>query len=821
MEKRTVRRRTWDNLTDLSEEELRRQIILPLLAATDGLHSIQDVHGLNEKGLDVIFYERGAIEDLCYGLQLKKGNISGGGTSEGVVSDIITQLGIASDLSHPVAVEGNGKVQIDRFIVATSGRISGTARDEIASRLKKIPVTYWDGTAIERRIRQSIPELFSAADGAVVAYLRATMEEYDQLDALDQIPGVAKRTLTQVYEEPTLRRRFAVPFQVSSEPAKSFAPEEEEKKKQAPGAVLTVVQAQRLPALQLAETTEPTVIIGDQDAGKTALLRMIALQRGGALLKGSVGSELKGVPVLIRAKDIVAKNLSCLAAVQAELKNNSGDPLAESLEDDLKAGMYLLLIDGFSELSSQEFKENVFAAIEGFRKEYPQTKIIVSGRPADFLRPHFFDSYTQYFIEEFDQRQVSSLLNKWTSDSPGLADVARSLSKRIREALQLPGSPISATIGVMLYEEERRYITNTAEAVDRYMVIRLGRYSHELGVKQEIEWTRKLDILGEIALEMVDTDTDQLPTAAFLDKVNAVFEKLGEKHRGDVVIAELLESGVLSEDDRGLFFHRTAFRDFFAAHAINQLPNPNEFIRTHLVDKKWGLALAFAAGLKRKNTELLEILTAEVKSIRKNAIGAPSSDYFYAAYLLGRILSNSETAQESARLEVLRELLAALQMSLPEFVEAAKAQFGNIGEIAALIGTEHTFFATVGVPWLENQFELLAHDPALSEEQRYFSAGTHLHLGCGHGLDLIDVVASNTGDTRVLLALKVLVEQVMRERNLNGKQRDAYKVVMRKINRRLARPERKREARELTQIRSKILKLETQRLNRLIREKKR
>ena len=200
---------TWDQLSELSEERLRQNVLLPLLALTPDIHGINDVHGRNEKGLDVIFHEAGSIRTTCYGLQLKKGNISGGGTSGGGnVKEIVSQLQLATDLTHPIAVGGEGRVQIDHYIVATSGRISETAREEIASRVGKIPVTYWDGTELLRRIKLYIPELLATANGSLVAYLKTLVIKFDSLDTLDQIPGVAHRTLSQVYEEPTLRRRF-------------------------------------------------------------------------------------------------------------------------------------------------------------------------------------------------------------------------------------------------------------------------------------------------------------------------------------------------------------------------------------------------------------------------------------------------------------------------------------------------------------------------------------------------------------------------------------------------------------------------------------
>ena len=45
----------WQRLRELSEESLRTKVMLPLLAATPGLHRISDVHGRNEKGLAYYF----------------------------------------------------------------------------------------------------------------------------------------------------------------------------------------------------------------------------------------------------------------------------------------------------------------------------------------------------------------------------------------------------------------------------------------------------------------------------------------------------------------------------------------------------------------------------------------------------------------------------------------------------------------------------------------------------------------------------------------------------------------------------------------------
>lgn len=61
------------------------------------------------------------------------------------------------------------------------------------------------------------------------------------------------------------------------------------------------------------------------------------------------------------------------------------------------------------------------------------------------------------------------------------------------------------------------------------------------------------------------------------------------------------------------------------------------------------------------------------------------------------------------------------------------------------------------VPWLGKQFELLAHDATLTDEQRYFVAGTHAHLGCVKYAEVLSTVITETEETSVLLALKALI----------------------------------------------------------------
>jgi hypothetical protein len=747
----------------MSETELRTQVVIPVLRATAGVTSVTDVHGQNERGLDVIFFLESEIENLCYGLQLKKGNIGGGGTSKRTVKQIVDQLQLADDFEHPVAVTHVGEFRIDRFIVATSGTISTTAQQEIAKRVNKIPVSFWEGTEIIRRIHKYLPELLKVSDGATVQYIRTVTEEFDAEPALRRIfdPGLGKGTDTTVR------------------------------------------------ALALMGENHNAVVVADQDGGKTAMLRMLGLRALRATLEGSK----LALPIIVRAKEILTAGFSVEDALATELRRRKSPDLAETIEADLEAGNYFVCVDGFSEVTDITLKDLVHERITGFAERFPKVRIVVSARPHDFLQPKFFRDFYHYAIEPFSDQQSVALIRKWTGESAKFADVAANMVDRLREALQLPGSPIPATIGVMLHEEQNRYITNTAEAIERYMVIRLGRYAMELGMKQEVDWARKQDLLSEIAFDMVEADQDVIAVESFIIRVDELMLRQGDEPRGSRVLDELVDSGVLNLEGSTLNFFRSSFRDFFAAHHLRQRGDLDAFATDRLLQRRWGSVITFAAGLRRNNSRLLNQMSASVAAHKARAVdGVLGDDYFYSAYLSGRVLSNSESSDHAAKVAALRTTLEGVKDSVPELQQLATDQYGNIGILMAVFAAEHSFFVAIGVPWIRNQLLELMQATDLSDEERYFLASAYASLGYDDCHAVLRQAITESTSTRVLLVLQLLITRIV-GRELKGKEADALRDLRSLVDKRLA--SRKEEVSSLVQIKQKALRVEMERMRRL------
>ena len=507
-------------------------------------------------------------------------------------------IGLATEFRHPVATQPSGEYLIERFIVATNGKISSAAREEIARRIKSIPVDFWDIHEITKRAQEVYPEILTGNDVKLVEYLRETKVRCNTLDALDQITGIDTQTLSDVFVEPQLRRRFD-PTLADNDILKK--------------------QIKKTPALSLKSAEHNTVIIAEQNEGKTSIFRMIAYNLSNELLSNnsSIDDSEYRIPILLRAQNVLKKG-SLIEAITDYLKNATLSHLADMLvNDEATWSSYLILIDGFSELPDDRLKRSCGELIERAIKSHRNIISAIAARPDDFLHPGYFNDFFHYTIEEFSQQQVRSLVGKWTHDAVEFEDVADKMVSRIREALQLPGSPIPAIIGVMLYEKEHRYITNTAEAVDRYMVIRLGRYAQEMGIRLEVDWTRKQDLIAEIAFGMVNDSIDSIDETETVRKLDGIYDRMGEKSKSNIVINELVDSGVLERKAGNLSFYRTAFRDFFAAHYLrDKFEEFEEFFEQHLYQRKWGQVLVFAAGLRRHNNQLLCRLNQKIEKNR-------------------------------------------------------------------------------------------------------------------------------------------------------------------------------------------------------------
>ncbi|MBI3379672.1 hypothetical protein HY029_02885 [Candidatus Gottesmanbacteria bacterium] len=135
------------------EATVRKRLVSALrevLTKTDPELLVEEVHGVGEHGLDIIFLARDYIgEKHCFGIQVKAVNISCQGHPTKDIKEIIGQLTIATGYNYKFQTDNT--YEFSGFYVVTDKEISEVAKKYISSAFRHgKPIYYLYGERLER-----------------------------------------------------------------------------------------------------------------------------------------------------------------------------------------------------------------------------------------------------------------------------------------------------------------------------------------------------------------------------------------------------------------------------------------------------------------------------------------------------------------------------------------------------------------------------------------------------------------------------------------------------------------------------------------------
>lgn len=134
------------------EDRLRKRLVNALKNkfTKDPEQIVQDVHGISEYGLDVIFLVKNFWGKLhCFGIQIKAGRLTCRSTPTKGVKEIIGQLAIAS--GREFKCQSDNKYEFSGFYVVVEGSISETAKNYICSAFNQgKPIYFLHGEDLKR-----------------------------------------------------------------------------------------------------------------------------------------------------------------------------------------------------------------------------------------------------------------------------------------------------------------------------------------------------------------------------------------------------------------------------------------------------------------------------------------------------------------------------------------------------------------------------------------------------------------------------------------------------------------------------------------------
>lgn len=143
-------------LQDLSEDDLRKKIIIPYLDIS--CIQVEDWCGPSEKGKDIVYVRKDMLsQDVTGAVIIKKENIRKSGTKNTHIREIKNQVEEACSSEIPFPLDPDKKTHIQEIYVLTPYNITPEARDYINENIgKKMQVRFINGDQLVLKIETLI-----------------------------------------------------------------------------------------------------------------------------------------------------------------------------------------------------------------------------------------------------------------------------------------------------------------------------------------------------------------------------------------------------------------------------------------------------------------------------------------------------------------------------------------------------------------------------------------------------------------------------------------------------------------------------------------
>lgn len=570
------------------ENELRVELVIPLLRKMGHFSEVLDNQGPNEAGVDVIGVSTSPFTKPEYtAFILKKGKITlaSADKKNNLVMIVETQVTQAQrqPLSHPRLQDERSFAS--RFVVLADGSISNQAESALRSSFKDLNIDFIAQDRLINLIDEHWPEFYEDRRPFLSTYAKKLLDSLNIVDLELLGYSKARKTLSDIYIDALLNERDNISnhdFVIDKEPIH--------------GAKLCDLRKNLI------------VVTSGPGGGKSTLLKEIAITQSQA--------NKNRVAVYMHARDILAST-DVIDAAAVALSRMSSDRL-EVILGEMRDQELLLLVDGLDELASTQDREKVIGRLKT-TSENNAIKVILGSRPES--NPGVLaalSDFSSYSISPLRYGQIRSFFGKWFNSTDKAAKLLEAMQdKGVMD--KLPRTPMTMTLVAIVFESKEDLPANLTELYQMFVELLTGKWDTGRQIASTFDSPMKIAFLSFLAWKMHSERLEAISHARALDFAREFYMDQATISGVDPVsfIQDIIDRSqiVIPLNDDTLRFSHMTFQEFFAAEYISQQAMPDDLVLSWYGDDWWSEVLFFWAG-KRKNIASVvgELLKADYSS---------------------------------------------------------------------------------------------------------------------------------------------------------------------------------------------------------------
>ncbi len=471
------------------------------------------------------------------------------------------------------------------------------------------------------------------------------------------------------------------------------------------------------PVLQILQKHDGVIILGDPGAGKTTFLKYLALQ----LAQGR-GADLgldERLPVLLPlsayANALEEGDIRLDNFIAAYFVKTVGDaPIGQMLDDGLRAGRALILLDGLDEVRDLGLRNTVVERVTDFYAAHRRAgnKFVLTSRVVGYrqVRPAA-EGLVECTLVDFDNEEIAAFIERWTlaleKQAQGETAVAQSDAETERRELldavqrnpgvrRLAANPLLLTILALMKRQGVTLPERRVQLYDQYVSTLIATWNRARSLSgrapsRDLDDVQTRRLLAPLALWMHRTapGVGLVHRADLLRRLEDILQEAGESNPTDAArqfledvrqfTALLLERGA---EEYG-FIHLT-FEEYLAAVGLalqaEGEPQPVvEALAPHVGEQAWRevtlLAVAYIG--------IIQNMPGKAGQVAEGLAASGAGDAGEAALLAGEAVLDAwpDGVKAETRARLLPRLVAAMQNveAAPEVRRRAGLTLGSLG----------------------------------------------------------------------------------------------------------------------------------------------
>jgi DNA replication protein DnaC len=370
------------------------------------------------------------------------------------------------------------------------------------------------------------------------------------------------------------------------------------------------------------ESKDNVVVLGGAGSGKTTLLRYLALAYSKKEVFANTKLKTPKIPFYVRMYEYSQNDKALFDYIADPLISATSKYAEDYLTRIFQKGKAIIFLDALDEVPIK-IRERYISYIENFSDSYPQCKIVITCRTADFTAT--LENFFEVELVKLKQPAVAKIIRAWFEDEPSTATKLLKLLRREKDVRSLTETPLLLSLLCIQFRHDLTLPKRKTELYERCINAFLRDWDTSRGFRRDTSYSilsdeTKHSIFQEVA-GRYSSDQIQLtfPEKELQELVGSYCERFGcNANEGKNILNEIeRHHGIIERFSQDHYtFSHSSFQEYYAARFFLNKRSEFEVAKKNFDDEQWANLIEFIVSMHSEPDDILLFLKGQSTMVR-------------------------------------------------------------------------------------------------------------------------------------------------------------------------------------------------------------